>query len=82
MDLRTQCSGFRCRNPKFYCKQTQVTGESLNDREIEILLRAIIDPYSQASFVLGSLCKRLKLQIEIDNMPNEGTGTSFWECRN
>ena len=54
---------------------TNISRVLKSDRKIQIVLRALIDPCSQASFVLGSLCQRLKLQIKKVNMSNKWTGS-------
>lgn len=44
------------------------------DSGIELLVRALIDPCSQASFISGSLCQRLKLKVQKVDVPIKGTG--------
>ena len=45
-----------------------------SDDGIELLVRALIDPCSQASIISTSLCQRLKLKVEKVNIPIQGTG--------
>ena len=60
---------------------TDISGV-FSDRVIEIFLRALIDPYSQTSFISGLLCQRLKFKTTNGNVPITGTCSISLSVRN
>ena len=45
------------------------------DNGNQLMVRALIDPCSQATFISGSVCQRLKLKMNKVNVPIRGTSS-------